>query len=84
MESKRYLIPQADWDAVASAHWEPFSGPPCHVSQLNGYVLCTFQAASDQKEQYFKDIANAECKTVAELQALKTDSPEIWGIEEIA
>jgi len=85
MESKtRFLIPQTDWDAVPTDHFTPYESAPCHVTQLNGYVLCTLSNFVGEKLELFRSISGViEFEAIEELVQWKEENTDVWPTNEL-
>lgn len=78
----RFLIPQADWDALDSSHWGDYGIAPCHTLKLNGYILCTMQNLVPSKIALFESIPNVQkFEDVEDILTFQQDNPEVWGLE---
>jgi hypothetical protein len=75
----RFIIPQADYDAVNNSHWSPYSGAPGAMTQLQGYVMFTLKNIVQEKIDMFQGIKGCQTfETLKEIRTFKEGNVEIF------
>lgn len=79
--NRRYLFENSIWDEIVSDGFAPYHEAPCHISQLNGYVLIALQ---DSANTVFFENKNWEAKFLNndDLLEYKNNNQEIFNLSE--
>ena len=82
--SIKYLISRDVWDALPDSYWDDYNGiPPCMITELNGYVLCSLmKVENDDKAQIIGSIEGAQEFEHESMIEFRLANPEIWEVDE--